>query len=56
MPCANGAKVMPRWIRQVGGGEVEMLVGLTMGEPVYVAPLFMEPNYTDTELISGMDL
>ena len=56
VPCANGTKVVPRWIRKVGGGEVEMLAGLTTGEPVYVAPLFMEPNYTDTEPISGMDL
>ena len=32
-----------------------MLVGLTTGEAVYVAPLFMEPNYTDTPT-SGMDL
>ena len=32
-----------------------MLAGLTTGEAVYVAPLFMEPDYTDT-LISGMDL
>jgi len=33
-----------------------MLAGLTTGESVYVAPLFMEPDYTDTEPISGMDL
>ena len=33
-----------------------MLAGLTTGEQVYVAPLFMEPNYTDTEPVSGMDL
>ena len=33
-----------------------MLAGLTMGESVYVAPLFMEPDYTDTEPVSGMDL
>jgi len=32
-----------------------MLAGLTMGEAVYMAPLFIEPNYTDTP-ISGMDL
>ena len=33
-----------------------MLVGLTTGEQVYVAPLFMEPDYTDAEPVSGMDL
>ena len=33
-----------------------MLAGLTMGESVYMAPLFMEPDYTDTEPVSGMDL
>jgi len=56
VPCPNGAKVVPRWIRRVGGGEVEMLAGLTTGEQVYVAPLFMEPDYTDAEPVSGMDL
>jgi hypothetical protein len=29
-------------------GEVEMLAGLVTGEVVYVTPLFMDPNYTDT--------
>jgi len=56
IPCHNGAKVVPRWVRRVGGGEVEMLAGLTTGEAVYVAPLFMEPDYTDEQPISGMDL
>ena len=56
IPCPNGAKVVPRWIQRVGGGEVEMLAGLTTGEQVYMAPLFMEPDYTDAEPVSGMDL
>ena len=33
-----------------------MLAGLTTGESVYVAPLFMEPDYTNTDPVSGMDL
>ena len=33
-----------------------MLAGLTTGEAVYVAPLFMEPDYTDEQPISGIDL
>ena len=33
-----------------------MLAGLTTGEAVYVAPLFMEPDYTDEQPILGMDL
>ena len=33
-----------------------MLAGLTTGESVYVAPLFMEPDYTDAKPVSGMDL
>ena len=39
----------------MGGGEVEMLAGLTTGEAVYMASLFMEPDYTNTP-ISGMNL
>ena len=33
-----------------------MLAGLTTGESVYMAPLFMEPDYTDSEPVLGMDL
>ena len=47
LPCDNGAKVVPRWIKRTGTGEVEMLAGLVEGEAVYVAQLFMDPDYTN---------
>jgi hypothetical protein len=54
LPCDNRARVVPRWIKRVGTGEVEMLAGLVTGEAVYIALLFIDPNYTDTPTF-GMD-
>ena len=39
--------VVPEWIRSVGNGQVELLAGWEPGEPIYIAELFLWPNYTE---------
>jgi hypothetical protein len=43
----SGRVVIPQWIRRMGSSEVQMVAGRDGGEPVYVAELFIKPDYTN---------
>jgi hypothetical protein len=43
----SGQVVVPQWIKRMGSGKIQMVVGREGGEPVYIAELFIEPDYTN---------
>jgi hypothetical protein len=40
--------VVPKYIRSVGDGTVELLAGREPGETTYIIELYLHPNYTET--------
>jgi hypothetical protein len=46
VPSAEGLQVVPRYVRRLGDGKVEMLAGREAEESVYVAQLYLTPDYS----------
>jgi hypothetical protein len=46
VPSEEGLQVVPRYVRRLGDGKVEMLAGREAEEPVYVAQLYLMPDYS----------
>jgi hypothetical protein len=46
VPSEEGLQVIPRYIRRLGDGKVEMLAGREAEESVYVAQLYLTPGYS----------
>src|SRR6267154_4724248 len=44
VPLSTGERVVSRFIRRLGMGEVEMVVGWEGNEPVYIAQLILEQD------------
>jgi hypothetical protein len=46
VPSEEGLQVVPRYVRRLGDGKVEMLAGREAEESVYVAQLYLTPDYS----------
>jgi hypothetical protein len=46
VPSEEGLQVVPQYVRRLGNGKVEMLAGREAEESVYVAQLYLTPNYS----------
>jgi hypothetical protein len=46
VPSEEGLQVVPRYVRRMGDGKVEMLAGREAEESVYVAQLYLMPDYS----------
>jgi hypothetical protein len=46
VPSEQGLQVVPQYIRRLGDGKVEMLAGREAEESVYVAQLYLMPDYS----------
>jgi hypothetical protein len=46
VPSEEGLQVIPQYVRRLGDGKVEMLAGREAEESVYVAQLYLTPDYS----------
>jgi hypothetical protein len=46
VPSEEGLQVVPQYVRRLGDGKVEMLAGREVEESVYVAQLYLTPDYS----------
>jgi hypothetical protein len=46
VPSEEGLQVVPRYVRRLGDGKVEMLAGREVEESVYVTQLYLTPDYS----------
>jgi len=46
VPSEEGLQVDPRYVRRLGDGKVEMLAGREAEESVYIAQLYLTPDYS----------
>jgi hypothetical protein len=46
VPSEEGLQVIPQYVRRLGDGKVEMLAGREVEESVYVAQLYLTPDYS----------
>jgi hypothetical protein len=46
VPSEEGLQVVPRYVRRLGYGKVEMLAGREAEESVYIAQLYLTPDYS----------
>jgi len=46
VPSEEGLQVVPRYVHRLGNGKVEMLAGREAEELVYVAQLYLTPDYS----------
>jgi hypothetical protein len=46
VPSEEGLQVVPQYVRRLGDGKVEMLAGREAEKSVYVAQLYLTPNYS----------
>jgi hypothetical protein len=46
VPSEEGLQVVPQYVRRLGNGKVEMLAGREAEESVYVAQLYLTPDYS----------
>jgi hypothetical protein len=48
VPSEEGLQVVPQYVCRMGDGKVEMLAGREAEESVYVAQLYLTPDYSST--------
>jgi hypothetical protein len=48
VPSKEGLQVVPRYVHRLGDGKVEMLAGRKAEESVYIAQLYLTPDYSST--------